>query len=160
MDTSVSSEKIREICERAARYRRQVVAGRVEPHVLEYEIISQSIHRQIVVGPNGLAEVGIVLDAWLNLRLRVFWNPLTDEVKMERPPPERVFALPSSPAMVGDPLYPMNFQSPARYKRPYVAVEGFVYTFEGRDYSPRETEAMTARMGTIKGWTWRAVPDD
>jgi hypothetical protein len=150
---SVDRSKLEEVCERAAKYHRSQMADRATPLELTYEITGVPTRSPVTIQPDGWARVGVVRDAVELWDLAVYWNPETDKVKLEAPRP-REDSTPV-PQLVGDPLYPTNPVSSKAMTRPFTALAGFIYSFNGMDYTAEETEFLTAELGSIGGWTWR-----
>ncbi len=156
--TDVPVSTILAALERAAQYRRSLVTDpRVNKRSLQTEITAHRGRPVLHVDRDGSAEIGSVVDGRVGCRpLAVWWNPATDRVRVERPP------TPDQPALPSHALYrthsPMGgaAHSPTR---PFVALPGFVFTFEGRDYGPDDAERLTAALGTLDGWTWRPASD-
>ncbi len=136
--------------DRAARYRRSL--ANVTPFQRENEIVALPGRPCLTPDRDGWAEIGSVVDGVVGCRpLAVWWHPATDRVRVERPPdagppPSRRALYPSHPPMGGvdGPLPP-----------PFIALPGYIFTYQGIDYSPEETERLTAAQDSIDGWTWR-----
>ncbi len=153
---TVPRSQLDEVCERAARFHRMQVADRETPLELEYSVVGRPDYRPITVGPDGWARVGVVHDAVEFWDLAVYWNPETDRIKLQKPAP-REYDDPV-PSISGDPLYKTNPVSSKALTRPFTARPGYIYTYQGQDYSANEAERTTAELGSIDGWTWRREP--
>lgn len=145
--------------DRAARYRRSLARDanpRAHPVMLANEITGTPGRPVIHLDRDGWAEIGSVSDGIVGgLPLAVFWHPVTDRVRVERPP-DRTPSLGPSHALYASsrPMGGSNSPTPP----PFIALPGFIFTFEGRDYTREETERLTAERGSLEGWTWRRKP--
>ncbi len=137
--------------DRAARYRRSLVNDqRVNPASLVNEITAVPGRLDLHLDREGWAEIGSVVDGLVGCRaLAVWWHPDTDRVRVERPPE----SVPQSPARALYPSRPMGGTD--HIPPPFVALPGYIFTYQGNDYTPAEAERLTAEQGSIDGWTWR-----
>jgi hypothetical protein len=56
---------------------------------------------------------------------------------------------------MGPPLYRASPNDPQLDKRPFVALPGYIYTYDGVDYDHDAAMWLTAEQGSIAGWRWR-----
>jgi len=156
----VTHEKLEEICERAAEYRRMVIAGG------RREDITQALRETVRAFPvrpeprsDGWYYVGQLPDTESPWTLKVHWHAETDTVRLERPKP-----IPPAKSHV---LHPLRQWIHSPY---VIADEGYVYVYAGVDHTPEQAiKAITdrgpdpRRLGIIAydltGWTWRKLDD-
>ena len=136
---------IADALERAARYRRMQAPPEWQGRRNLDEVISWQHRWQPVALADGWWEIGAVHDTLTPFGepLDVFWHPQTDAVKVQRPRP----VPPPPPPPVPPP--PLRQTVNAWYAEP-----GFVYAYQGRDYTPEQAAALASRTG-VGGWTWR-----
>lgn len=81
---SLSQDQLEAVCERAAHYRRQVVAGGagILPNMLEN---IRGEPTRPIPGAAGWLLVGHVFDGRADERLAIWWHRPTDRVKLARP---------------------------------------------------------------------------
>jgi hypothetical protein len=149
----VHRSKLDEVCERAARFHRMQMADRETPLELEYSVTGRPEYHSITVASDGWAKVGVVHDAVELWDLAVYWHPETDRIKLQKPRPREFED--ETPSITGDPLYPTNPVSSKALIRPFTARPGYIYTYEGQDYTADEAEIRTAELGSLEGWRWR-----
>jgi hypothetical protein len=106
----------------------------------------------IRVQPSVWAKAGTINDGIGDQILELWWKPDSDQVRVQKP---KVYVPPSPPCIVGDPLYQTDSVFTAAANHPFTAQAGYIYCFEEKEYSAKQAEELTARLGTIKGWTWR-----
>lgn len=155
MPDNVSLSHVLNALDRAARYRRSLATGTgVNPVTLVNDIIGIPAPSPIRVDPDGWASVGTVSDGFAGAVLAVRWHVETDRVRVERPP------VSVSPASLARPLYAAHSPMGGAHSSPtpFIALSGFVFTFEGIDYDRVAAERLTAERGSLDGWTWRPAP--
>ncbi|MDQ3442534.1 MAG: hypothetical protein M3490_02865, partial [Chloroflexota bacterium] len=100
----------------------------------------------------GWAEIGSVVDGIVGCRaLAAWWHPATDRVRVERPPE-------SGPPPARRALYPSHSRmggADGPPPPPFIALPGYIFTYQGIDYTAAEAERLTAAQGSIAGWIWR-----
>lgn len=142
---------IEKVLERARRYRaRQWRDVDLPELVLRDILVHVNPSPLVMTMPGGWIAVGAVGDAWAGPTwLRVLWHELSDRVRVESPPAPK--ELPEPPT-----LAPLRIaMGTAADSRQVVAMPGYVYRYQGRDYSPDEAERMVADLGSVEEWTWR-----
>lgn len=101
--------------------------------------------------PGGWILIGTMCDPYSSPTwVKVWWNELTDDVKMERPPEPRPIPTREIPPIHYGPAGGVSTQPNVAVAQP-----GWVFIFEGREYSPAEAERMVTQLGSLDGWTWR-----
>lgn len=152
MPDDLSMARVLAALDRAARYRRSLVNDqRVSPASLVHEITAVPGRPWLRLYHEGWAEIGSIVDGVVGCRpLAVRWHPATDGVRVERPPAPKVVA----PARA---LYASHSPMGGTHTKPqpFIALPGFIFTYQGIDYPPEEAERLTAEHGSIEGWTWR-----
>lgn len=155
-DQVVTLHEVQRVLERAARYRRSLAEGKAHPNEIEAEITAHVIvNQQPSILPSGWAKIGFVLDPWAAPdQIHVWWHPDDDRVRVTRPEPRYArYVAPPAPSVMPIRLAPEH--DPFRAARPVHASPGYVYTFEGEDYSPEAAEAKASEACSVVGWTWR-----
>lgn len=158
MPDDVPLSRVLDALERAARHRRSLATGPgVNAVTLANDIIGVPAPSPIRVNRHGWANVGTVCDGFAGACiLAVWWHRETDRVKIERP---REYVPPPPPSRALYPTRPPMGGTNHTSFPPFIALPGFVFTFEGADYTPEATERLTAEQGSIAGWTWRRDPN-
>lgn len=144
----ISPDHLRDACERAARYRRQLAieTGNPPGNLRERIDIVPAV-REEPVG-DGWLRAGVVADDIEAAILTVYWHPGTDRVKVQRPPDPN--AIPT-PSLTGRPGLTVSLG----VRRAYRASPGYRYVLDGVEHSPEEAERIATERDTITGWTWR-----
>lgn len=153
--TDVPVSAILHALDRAARFRRsQVTDPRATPVQLVNDVTPIPGQFPIRLDPDGWATIGSVVDGFAGAVLVVRWQVETDRVRVEHPPEYEPPALPARA------LYPAHspMGSAASTPKPFVALPGFVFTFEGIDHDQVAAERLTAERGSLDGWSWRPEP--
>jgi hypothetical protein len=152
-EIAIDAGRIMAALERAAEYRRHLARGEEHPETLKGLIEGHLLKNEpIRLHPNGWMKIGFVLDPYVPpVPLAVWWHETTDRVRVERPE-----SWPELPARRREPpLRRANDQDTYRLQTPIIAQPGYIYTYEGADYSPEEAMVQARKLGTIEGWTWR-----
>lgn len=142
----MSPDSLRQACERAARYRRQLAleAGRPSGNLAEIIDVVPA-YRVERTYPGGWVHAGYVADTDLSVMLEVCVHRDTGRVRVQ------------SPRDVDDapPVEPMPALSCALYgPRIYRADRRYRYWFAGVEYLPEDAERIATARGTAAGWTW------
>lgn len=140
-------EQLHAACERAATYRRQLAIEASHPSGnLQERIDIIPVFREEPVG-DGWLYAGSVVDDVAGVSLAVWWHPKTDRVKVDRPP-ERTES-PRPQPDIGPPIWWSMWAQRGH------ARDGFIYTLDGRDYSPQEGARLVTERRSDDGWAWR-----
>jgi hypothetical protein len=152
-EIAVEADRILSALERAAQFRRNLARGEEHPESLKGLIEGHLLKNEpIRLYPNGWMKIGFVLDPYVPpVPLAVWWHETTDRVRVERPEswpelPERTWEVPLRTAEPEDTF---------GLATPVIAQPGYIYTYEGVDYSPEEAMVQARKLGNIEGWTWR-----
>lgn len=152
MVRSIPLSKLQAALDRAAKYRRQQSAGLANEFSLQQDIIAVPVPPPLHLNDDGWAKAGVIADPYAPPGyLTVWWKPETDQLRVEKPIPLKD---PERPQFLGDPLYRTPTVSSRSAHRPFTAVAGYIYLYQGQRYSPEEAEEITAQLGTLDGWSW------
>lgn len=142
----MSPDYLRQACERAARYRRQLAleAGRPPGNLTEViDIVPAS--RVERTYPGGWVHAGYVTDTDLSVMLEVRVNRDTGQVRVESPRDvDNAPPVESMPALSCALYGPRIYRADRRYR----------YWFTGVEYMPEDAERIATARGSAEGWTW------
>lgn len=96
--------------------------------------------------PDGWWTIGHVSDVHDGgyVALQVLWHPESDRVRLAQPQRQAFTKSEADPISAG---YRLGDA---------VAKDGYIYSWQGQDYSPTEATALVDQLRSTTGWTWRA----